>query len=133
MLGRELEFRSTEILSAYQVQQGRPGQVQQVQQGQVQQVQGQQVQQVQGQQLQQVHQGRCSIFVNNSKCIKNNEIEWSKDIKIKCGKNTHRTVGRPKQVPNCLVPCGCWVFWCLGFAAETADFRRENWRGREPW
>ena len=22
---------------------------------------------------------------------------------------------------------------CFGFAAETAAFRRENWRGREPW
>ena len=69
MLGREREVRATEILLAYQVQQVQHGQVQQVQ----------------GQQLQQVHQGRCSIFVNNNKCSKDNEIEWSK---IKCSKDS---------------------------------------------
>ena len=126
MLGRELELRSTEILSTYQVQQGRPGQVQQVQQGQV--------QQVQGQQLQQVHQGRCSIFVNNSKCSKDNEIEWGKDRKSKHNKDT--CTGQSDDTSKCNAACACVVagcFWCLGFAAETADFRRENWRGREPW
>ena len=116
MLGRELEFRSTEILSVYQVQQ--------VQQGQV--------QQVQGQQLQQVHQGHCSISFKNSKCSKDNEIEWSKDSKIKCGKNTHRTVGRQKQVQNCLCSRGCWVFCALVLQRKRQIFGAKTGVGVSP-
>ena len=96
-----------------QVQQGQQGQVQQVQQGQ----QGQ-VQQVQEQQVQQEHQGHCSISFKNSKCSKDNEIEWSKDSKIKCSKNTR--TGQSDDKNKCKTACvlvvaGCFVLWfCSG-------------------
>ena len=133
MLGRKLELRSTEILLGYQVQQGQQGQVQQLQQGQQGQVQQGQVRQVQEQQVQQEHQGHCSISFKNSKCSKDNEIEWSKDSKIKFSKNT--LTGQSDDKSKCRTTCAIVVAGCfvLGFAAETVAFRRENWRGREPW
>ena len=124
MLGRELELRSTEILLGYQVQQGRQGQVQQVQQGQQSQVQQGQVQQVQEQQVQQVHQGHRSIFFKNSKCSEDNEIEWSKDSKIKCSKNTR--TGQSDDKSKCRTACalvvaGCFVLWfCSGNGSFSA-------------
>ena len=99
------------------MQQGRPGQVQQVQHGQV--------QQVQGQQLQQAHQGRCSISFKNSKCSKVNEIEWSKDSKIKCSKNT--LTGQSGIKSKCRTTCvivvaGCFVLWfCSGNGSFSAE------------
>ena len=117
MLGRELELRSTEILL------------------------GQQVQQVQEQQVQQEHQGHCSISFKNSKCSKNNEIEWSK---IKCSKDsvtkcsessisvdhpvrTIRTrTGQSDDKNKCTTACafvvaGCFVLWfCNGNGSFSA-------------
>ena len=106
MLGREREVRSTEILSAYQVQQ--------VQQGQVQQVQEQQVQQV--------HQGHCSISFKDSKCSKDNEIEWSKDRKSKYSKDT--CTGQSDDKSKCNAACACVVAGCfvLGFCDGNGSF-----------
>ena len=110
MLGRKREVRPTEILSTPQVQQ----------------VQQDQVQQCKNSKCSKYIKVRCSIFVKNNKCSKGHEIEGSKDNKTKCDKNTHRTVGRSKQVPNRLVPRGYWVFCARVLAAETAAFCGEN-------
>ena len=99
-----------EILLGYQVQQGRQGQVQQVQE----------------QQVQQVHQGHCSISFKNSKCSKDNEIEWSKDSKIKCSKNTR--TGQSDDKSKCRTACvlvvaGCFV---LGFGRRKRQLFGEK-------